>query len=340
MTSRDRVIRTLNHQAVDRAPRDLWLLDGVRTDRADELAEITVRFPSDIIQVDCHGSHAKRSKGATPRAGRHTDAWGCTWEIDARGTPGALVESPLADPAKIGAFEPPAELLDGSRFARASKVCEGTNRFVLAWSEARPLDRLLFLRGPEAALAELQGGGKELHSLVAKTHDFFLQEMRLWADTEVDGVAFRDDLVSPNGLRIAPKVWRRLFKPLYRQYCDVLHARDKFVFLRTQGRIDDLLGDLIEVGIDAVHTQMSPLDVERVAEKHRGQITFWGHLDRQQIEPPFTPAEIRETVRQVRKALDFGHGGVIAQCPWPPGAPLRNLISFFEEWMLPLSVKV
>ncbi len=46
MTSRDLVIRTLNHEPVDRVPRDLWYSPGVETLRADEVAEIEVRSSS------------------------------------------------------------------------------------------------------------------------------------------------------------------------------------------------------------------------------------------------------------------------------------------------------
>ena len=50
LTSRERVIRTLNHQAVDRAPRDLWFGPAVEKNRSDEVAEMLRRFPLDAIR--------------------------------------------------------------------------------------------------------------------------------------------------------------------------------------------------------------------------------------------------------------------------------------------------
>jgi len=38
--------------------------------------------------------------------------------------------------------------------------------------------------------------------------------------------------------------------------------------------------------------------------------------------------------------LDFGAGGVVAQCAWKPGTPIRNVAKFFEEWMVSLGVNV
>ena len=81
MISRDRVIRTLNHQSIDRAPRDLWLLPGMEASRPDDVAEINLRFPSDVLHLETKWPAGKRSKGDSQKAGPYTDAWGCTWQL-------------------------------------------------------------------------------------------------------------------------------------------------------------------------------------------------------------------------------------------------------------------
>jgi uroporphyrinogen decarboxylase len=340
MTPRDRVIRTLNHQAIDRAPRDLWLAHGVAANRADEAAEIANRFPNDILQLDTKSPAGKQTKGAAQRAGHFCDAWGCSWQLGPHGAAGPSCDPLLTDPAKIATYEPPAELLEPARFSRASRGGDGSIRFVLAWSETRPLDRLQLLCGREGVLHELAAGDKDLRGLLSKLHDFFMQELQLWANTDVDGVALRDDLGLPGGLRIPAKTWRSLLKPMYRQYCDILHAKDKFVFFHSDGQISDLVGDLIDIGIDALHSQLHLMDFETLAGKHRGRVTFWGEIDRPGLEPPRSPAEVQHSVLRVRRALDFGGGGVIAQCTWAENTPLRNIASFFEQWMTPLPVGV
>ena len=169
------------------------------------MAEIEVRFPSDILQLDTKSLAGKRTKAVPHPAEQFTDAWGCTWQLGPRGTAGPLVEAPLADAAKIPDYGPPAELLEAARFSRANKSCEGALRFALAWSEVRPLDRLQWLRGPEPALAGLAAGDEASRGLLARLHDLFRREVELWARTGVDGVAFRDDLGSSNGLRVPLK---------------------------------------------------------------------------------------------------------------------------------------
>ena len=335
MTSRELVIKTLNHEPVPRVPRDLWVQSGEDALRADELAEMNVRYPSDILTIESAPPHGKRSPGKPGKTGDATDAWGCAWHVGNEETAEAK-SPPLADAARIASYQPPAELLEHSRFAKANKTCPTTSRFVLAWSEVRPFDRLQLLRGREAALADLARGTKDIRSLLAMLHDFACKELELWAATEVDGVAFRDDWGSPDGLLVSADVWRDLFRPMYREYCKILQAKDKFVFFHCEGDVSDVFGDLVKLDIDAIHAQLRLMNIERLAKRYRGRVTFWGEIDRRQLQNPGTAEEFRETVLALRRALDFGHGGVIAQCAWEQGVRLQTIAAFFEQWLAPL----
>ena len=336
MTSRDLVIKTLNHQPVDRVPRDLWHSPELEISRAEELAEINVRYPNDVTQPEFKYPPGKRASGKPHRVGRYTDAWGCTWHVAQRGGLGEVEHPVLADAARIAEYRPPLELLQGARLARVNRSCAATSRFVLAWTETRPFERLQALRGTEATLVDLAQGTKQIRDLLAMLHDFFCREMEMWAATDVDGVAFRDDWGSQDSLLVDRKLWRELFRPLYHDYCEILHAKDKFAFFHSGGNIYDIFGDLVKIGIDAINSQLFVMNLERLAKRFRGQVTFWGEIGRQHILPSGTLEEIREAVLRVRRALDFGSGGLIAQCQWDLKVPLKKIESVFEQWMRPL----
>jgi len=335
MTSRELVIKTLNHSPVPRTPRDLWIPAGIDASRSDDLAEMNVRYPSDIVTPETAPAHGKRSQGKPGRMGEHTDAWGCVWQVVEDGAPPKLKFAPLAESGKTSSYQPPTELLERARFAKVNKICPTTNRFVLAWSEVRPFDRLRFLRG-DAALVDLARGTKDIRALLAMLHDFACKELAHWAATEVDGVVFRDDLGSPEGLLIAPEMWRELFKPMYRDYCKILHAHDKFAFFYSEGDISDVFGDLVKLEIDAIHSELRLMNVERLAKRYRGRVTFWGGMDQERLLNPGTSEEFRDAVLAVRKALDFGLGGVIAQCLWDRNVRLQAVAAFFEQWLAPV----
>jgi hypothetical protein len=63
MTSRERMRRTLTHQPVDRAPRDLWTVLGMRMFYGQEFKAMLERFPRDMTDPDARYGVAKRTKG-------------------------------------------------------------------------------------------------------------------------------------------------------------------------------------------------------------------------------------------------------------------------------------
>jgi hypothetical protein len=336
MTSRDRVIRALCHEPIDRAPRDLWASPATEMLRGDELAEMGRRYPNDIVRPDFRSPRGHRARGAPYEAGEHTDAWGCTWESLQRGTRGRLVHSPLADLGQLAAYRPPLELLEKASFAAVNRGCAATSRFVLAWTDVRPLERLEWLRGSEAALVDLESGAKPIRDLLAMLHDFYCREIAIWAATDVDGVVFSDALGSGEGLRLPPHLFRDLLKPLYGEYCSLLRAQDKFAFFHADGNLESILGDLVEIGLDAVHAQLLSMNLDRLGAQVRNRITFWGDVDDGELLSSGTVDDVKAAVRRLRSVLDSGRGGVIAQCSWVPGAPFRNIAAVFEQWLAPL----
>jgi len=332
MTGRERVIRTLNHEPVDRVPRDLWMLPGIPMTRQDEVDEMLRRFPVDFGAPEYRYGDGRRCRGVPNEVGAYTDAWGCTWHVAEPGVVGEVKEPPLADWSELGGYRPPFELLDEADLSQVSASCAASDLFMKAGTETRPFERLQFLRGSEQLFLDLAYGTRELRELLGMLHDFFCRELRMWAETEVDGVSFMDDWGTQTALLIAPEMWREIFKPLYREYCGILREKGKRVFFHSDGHIAAIYPDLIEIGVDALNSQLFCMDIEELGEKHRGKVTFWGEIDRQQVLPFGTPEEVREAVRRVRRALDRDRGGVIAECEWGIGVPFANVEAVFDEW--------
>lgn len=337
-TSRERVIRSLCHQPIDRAPRDLCVAPAVLQQRPEDVAEIRHRFPPDIERPEGEMPQGQRAAGRPGEVGAYTDAWGCHWRVDLPGAPGQSVEPPLAEKSHIASYQPPWELLDQGGMPRINAGCATTNRFVLAGAETRPLDRLRWLRGSEAIAADLAHGDAAMRRLVRMTHDFACREMELWAHSDVDGVGLGDDLGTAADARVLAEMWRSVFKPLYREYCAILHACDKFVFLHLDGDLSAIVPDLLEIGVDALHCDFGRTQVEQLAADVRGQIVFWGELGAESMAGPV--GQLRDAVTRVRSALDFGRGGLIAQCYWRPGTPRKNVVALFDQWSQPQTMRM
>jgi uroporphyrinogen decarboxylase len=148
----------------------------------------------------------------------------------------------------------------------------------------------------------------------------------------VEAIFFMDDWGAQNSLLISPDAWRELFKPLYADYCKIAHDAGKYVFMHSDGCIFDIYEDLIEIGVDAINSQLFTMDIEEIGKRFKGRITFWGEIDRQHILPSPDVEVARRAVRRVADALYDGHGGVVAQFEFGVAARIENAYAIFEEW--------
>lgn len=335
MDARERVRRTLSFQSVDRAPRELWILPGVSRYRASEYQEMTRRFPNDIIAPNGKYGRALRERGTPAEVGTYTDAWGCEWQVGEPGVIGEVKCAILADDSLVAGYQPPWELLRDADMSQVNAMCAATSCFVRARTNVRPFERMQFLRGTEQVLMDMAYGNKEFDILCTRLHDFFLEDIAMWCRTDVDGISFMDDWGAQGALLISPDMWRALFKPLYKDYCDLIHQSGKWVFFHSDGFITPIIDDLIEIGVDALNSQLFCQDIEELGRRFSGRITFWGEIDRQYALPFGTTEEVRAAVKRVRRALDHGHGGVIAQCEWGVRDPAENIAAVFEAWLEP-----
>lgn len=336
MTSRERVVRALEFRNPDRAPRDLWHLPGVELFRKAELEALLARYPIDFAAPEFAYGPADRMIGTPNRVGNYTDEWGCVWSVAEEGVTGEVKVHPLSDWAKLATFHAPREVLDNADFSRVNASCAATDKFVRGSTSTRLFERMQFLRGTENLYLDLACLPPEIYTLRDMLHEYYLHEIERWAQTDVDGIFFMDDWGSQGNLLIAPALWREFFKPLYRQYCDTIKQAGKFVFFHSDGYIEPIIADLIEIGVDAVNSQLFCMKIEQLAEQYRGQITLWGEICRQQVLPFGTPDDVRSAVLRVRSAFDDGSGGLIAQCEWGLQDPGVNIAAVFEAWLDPI----
>jgi uroporphyrinogen-III decarboxylase len=168
--------------------------------------------------------------------------------------------------------------------------------------------------------------------LLKRIHGFYMKELEFWAQTDVDALMFMDDWGSQQSLLINPEQWRELFKPLYKDYCDIAHANNKFSFMHSDGNILSIYPDLIEVGLNVINSQLFIMDMKELSKIAKGKITFWGEIDRQHILVNKDPQVTQDAVQKVASHLYDPKGGIIAQFEFGPGVYPKNPNLVFEEW--------
>jgi uroporphyrinogen decarboxylase len=345
MKSRERVLRALNHQEVDRVPIDLGGSQnstmcagayeafkrflGVETPTR-ELSRVfeTVIMDEAVLSrlpVDTRAVYARPPARSAIRwlDGRtFVDEWGITFRRAVEGVQYDPVGHPLAEAtlADLDRYQGP-DVEDASRYAGLADLArdlhETTDYAVCAsTTDTTIFDKAWMLRGmsqflsdllldPDFALALLEKAAE----IQCRRHAAFLREVGPY----VDVIIVSDDMGTQRGPLISPALYRKMVKPFHRRYIDAIrrHTRAK-IHMHACGSIFDLVEDYIEIGVDVLNpmqvaaNKMAP---EVLYRNFHGRMAFWGGIDSQRTMPRGTPDEVRQAVRATIGAMHSLEGG-------------------------------
>jgi len=333
-TSREIVYKSLNFETPERMPRQLWALPWASQHYPDALKTLNERFPSDFSGPKSPYRKSARVSGNAYETGEFVDEWGCVFSNIHKGIIGEVKNPLLPELSGWRAVEPPYETLPEDRAAARDSVardCAASEKFMIGACCPRPWERYQFIRGTENAMMDMALLEKESLLLLKAVHSFYLKELEFWTSTDVDAISFMDDWGSQGSLLINPSTWRELFKPLYKDYCQMAKAAGKKVFMHSDGNIQSIYPDLIEIGVDALNSQLFCMDMDYLRDNAKGRICFWGEIDRQRALCA-DPETARQAVRKVASKLYSPKGGIVAQMEFGPGANPDSVIACFEEW--------
>ena len=141
----------------------------------------------------------------------------------------------------------------------------------------------------------------------------------------VDGILITDDWGTQQTLMIRPEYWRKLYKPAYTKLVAAIHGAGFFAHLHSDGVIDSILGDLIDIGFDEVHAQMSCMNVEGLGRRFGGRLCMWADIDRQYTLPYGSSADVEAYVQRLLSAFGGFNGGYVGYGSLCPDVPLANV---------------
>ena len=174
------------------------------------------------------------------------------------------------------------------------------------------------LRGLTQLLEDLVADPEFVTALMAKLLELNIAGTRRFLEKTGKYISvFRtaDDLATQNSLLMSPKVYRKLLKPVYKQYFDFVHSMtDAKIFYHSCGCVNNLIDDLAEIGVDILNpVQVSAMgDTAELKQRFGSQMTFWGGIDTQSVLPNGTPQDVEEEVRHQIRDLGPGGGFVVA----------------------------
>ena len=288
MTSRERVLRALNHQIPDRVPIDLGgnqtgihkfpymalldhlgIADDVKImDAVQQLARpceaVLERFHVDTRYIAA-GAAADFKGGivTTTRDGRlwHdlTDEFGVRWSMpDDEPYYMDITHHPLAEATVADVRNYPfPKGADPGRFAglreRALALRNETPYAVVSGISGVVYEICWYLRGLEQWFTDMLAQPEFCEALLDQTLKFWLDWFRVFLDEVgdlVDVILIGDDLGGQTGPLFNPDFYRRVVKPRHKRLVQYIRSRTGAkVWYHTCGSCGDYIPDLIDNGI-------------------------------------------------------------------------------------------
>jgi uroporphyrinogen decarboxylase len=225
-------------------------------------------------------------------------------------------------------------------------LCEGakslrskTNRAIIGLFGGNLFEIGSFLYRNDRFMMILAAEPKRAHCFLDKLVEIHLLNLERFLGAVgkyIDIILFGDDLGMQTGPIISPSMYREFFKPrqklLWRRAKELADVK---VMLHCCGGIRELLGDLIEAGLDAINpVQISccGMDAGELKAEFGVHLTFWGGgCDTRDLLPNATPRQIAEHVREQVKILSPGGGFVFQQVHnILANVPPENIIAMFD----------
>jgi uroporphyrinogen decarboxylase len=310
LTRRERVLRVLRHEPVDRLPTQVGWTGAMGARLAEHLgvpiAELPARLDNHLARVDLTFEPRLSPDGRV-----RYDWWGAGHDTGEEGY--FIRESPLADSSDLDAFpwpdpSAPGLLADAERI-RASV---GDDAFVVPNLGFALFERAWSLRGLERFLMDLVLDPAFAGELLERITVIQLGLVERYIELGVDGAYLGDDYGAQAALLVSPATWRALIKPRLARLFGPFRERGLPVFLHSDGRIADILPDLVEIGLTALNpVQPEVLDHAWLKATFGDRLAFYGGISTQTVLPGGTPEQVRAAVRACRDTLGSDGTGLL-----------------------------
>jgi len=367
MTSRERVIKSINHQPIDRMPIDLgmhnstgisafayWNLRehlGLSTDdiKIPDMVQFLARVDDDILQrfhCDCMMLQAPWSHEAkwNPRGNYKFNIPSTaqpmlrsdgSWIVEKSGQ---TMRMPKDGFFFDGGWPGFSDLDETAQFqatvASAERIFKETDYFTTyigyhAYFCCDNMDwQCNMIVDPDLIRAE----NDRIHEAQIASVSQVIDQMGGY----VQAVALNSDLGSQRGPLVNPALYQDLCAPYVKKFCDFVHQNsDMKTFLHCCGSMKPLIPTLIDCGIDIINPvqisadNMNPADLKHEFGK---DITFWGGgCDTQNVLSTGSVDEVKQNVKDLVSVFKPDGGFVFNQVHNIMGnVPPENIVAMLD----------
>jgi len=317
MNSRQRVLKTLNFEPVDRPPFDLmegcvWneLFDYFRN-------QFDLQEPGQVIEFLDPDFRWTFLEYIGPEVGPDE-----TWQDGQKQVRSVEVaEGPLSKSNSLKEIDAypwpdPADYGSADYAAARERWPEKALVFCSGWMPLFWNACTLF--GVEAAVINMVERDDLFDEVVQRQHAFtmdILQRVAPIAGRSCDLAWLGDDFAHQQNMMVSPGLWRKRIKPYLAEQVKVLRDCGMLVLFHSCGAVRPVLQDLIEIGVNALlvfQTTAKGMDAVSIVKEFGGKLGFYGGVDVQHLLSSGTHEDVKRTVLDNIKAFEPFGGYIVA----------------------------
>jgi uroporphyrinogen decarboxylase len=333
MTPKQRMLKAITHQPVDRIPTQINYTDAMGKLMADHFGVDAAYLP------DYLGNHLLRVEiqhplRLSPDKSIRFDWWGTGFSATEEGY--FTLVNPLADNKDLDRYAWPdphrAGLLETAKKIIAKD--KGTHFIVPNFGFAL-FERAWALRGLNQLLMDMVSDPQFVRELLDRITEIQATLIGRFIDIGVDGAYFGDDYGAQKGLLFSPAMWREFIKPRLSSLFEPFKKRALPIIMHSDGAIQAILPDLEEIGL-AVYNPVQPevMDHNWLMEVFAGRLSFYGGISTQSVLPTGSPEAVRWAVTKCAATLaPQGTGLVIGPSHrMMTDIPMENVTAMLEAF--------
>ena len=193
-----------------------------------------------------------------------------------------------------------------------------------------------FIRGFSNWAEDFYLHPEELHQLIEGILDYQLGVLQNYSKFEgIHGINLADDWGTQSAPFISIPMFRKFYKPYYRKLFESIHSYGWDIWMHSDGKIDDLVEELIDCGLDVWSDLCQPrlFDIEKLGNRYRGRVCFEVTCDIQATMPTGNKNLIKEEAELLFRSLSTPRGGFMAEdyhTPWSIGVSLDMMEYLYE----------
>ncbi len=154
------------------------------------------------------------------------------------------------------------------------------------------------------------------------------------AEGSMDIIRCDEDLGGQNTMLVNPKIWRKWYKPLWKELFDIVHNNGTKIWMHSCGYCRDVIEDFIEIGVDVldpVPPYVTGSDPGEMKKHFGSRLCLHGGINHIDAFVYGTPETVKQEVELRMSQLKPGGGYICGPSQMlTDQMPLENIVAFFE----------